>query len=150
MNRDGGFSYVNDQACRTLGYTRDELLQLRLWDIAPSFPKSLWYERWEGYQADRRGGAQHFEASQRRKDGAEFPVEVVSKHLWLGDVELHVAFVRDITERKRADEALRRSDVNLQLALDAARLGDWSWDILTGELVWSDRCKALYHLPRTR
>jgi PAS domain S-box-containing protein len=113
MNREGGFSYVNDQACRSLGYSRDELLQLCLWDIDPVFPKALWFERWEAYQKDRRGGAEHLESSHRRKDGSLFPVEVVSKHLWLGDAEVHVAFVRDITERKNAEEALREKTEEL-------------------------------------
>ena len=150
MNREGGFSYVNEQACHALGYTCDELLRLHLWDIDPAYTPQRWFERWTAYQDDRHSGAEHRESCHRRKDGSLFPVEVVSRHLWLGDEELQVAFVRDITERKRAEEALRRSEANLQLALEAAGLGDWSWDIVTGEIVWSARCKALYGLsPET-
>ncbi len=53
----------------------------------------------------------------------------------------------DITERKRAEEALRRREAHLQLALEAGQLGDWHWNIATGEVTWSVRCKALYGLP---
>ncbi len=49
-------------------------------------------------------------------------------------------------ERKQAEEALRRSEAGLQLALEAGRLGDWQWNIVTGEVTWSARCKALYGL----
>jgi PAS domain S-box-containing protein len=103
MTRDGGFSYVNDEACRSLGYTREELLRLNLSDIDPVFPKELGFSRWESYQKDRRGGVEHLESVHRRKDGTDFPVEVTSKHIWFGDIELHVAYVMDITERKRAE-----------------------------------------------
>jgi PAS domain S-box-containing protein len=109
INRDGGFSYVNDQACFSLDYTREALLRLHLWDIDPVFPKELWFSRWEGYQSNRRGGTEHLESLHRRKDGSTFPVEVVSKHLWLGEEELHVAFVQDITEKKKLEAQLLRT-----------------------------------------
>ena len=47
LERNGQFSYVNDQACRSLGYTRDELLSLFLWDVDPDFPKERWSNHWE-------------------------------------------------------------------------------------------------------
>jgi PAS domain S-box-containing protein len=49
--------------------------------------------------------------------------------------------------RLRASEALRRSEANLHIALDAAELGPWHWNIVTGELLWSPQCLALYGLP---
>ncbi len=64
-----------------------------------------------------------------------------------GDPVRMIGTIQDITERKRSEEALRTSEANLQLAFEAARLGDWSWDIAAGEVKWSDRCKALYGLP---
>lgn len=110
LNREAGFEYVNDQACRSLGYTREELMRLRLWDIDPIYPKERWDKNWESYQGSRRGGAENVETLHRRKDGSVFPVEVSSNHLWFGDKELHVAVVRDITERKRAAAALEESE----------------------------------------
>jgi PAS domain S-box-containing protein len=108
MTCDAGFSYVNEQACRSLGYTRDEMMRLKLWDIDPVFPKERWETIWTQRQGDSIN-AIRLESLHRRKDGAVFPVEVSAKHLWLGDHEFHVAFVRDITEHKRAEEALRES-----------------------------------------
>src|SRR5579884_3616530 len=96
MTRDAGFSYVNEQACRSLGYTRDELLSLKLWEIDPIFPKARWEEIIES-----RVDTVHTETLHRRKDGIIFPVEVSARHLWLGEDEFHVAFVRDISERKQ-------------------------------------------------
>jgi PAS domain S-box-containing protein len=114
MNRDAEFTYVNDQACRSLGYTREELTHLKLWDIDPVYPKERWYANWEQYQEQRHGGSENVETLHRRKDGYVFPVDVSSTHLWFGNEELHVAVVRDITERKRMEKLIQ--------ALNAAAL----------------------------
>jgi two-component system, cell cycle sensor histidine kinase and response regulator CckA len=113
INSDGGFSYVNDKACWSLGYTRDELLHLKLWDIDPVYPKDLWASNWENYQINRQGGGELLETLHRHKDGTTFPVEVISKHLWFGDEELHIAVVRDITERQRAAKEKEKLQVQL-------------------------------------
>jgi PAS domain S-box-containing protein len=52
----------------------------------------------------------------------------------------------DIEARRRAEEALRESEEKLRLAKDAAGMGAWNWDLVTGELVWTDRCRALFGL----
>ncbi len=110
IKKDARFDYVNDQACRMLGYTRDELMQLSLFDIDPYFPQKRWEDDWKNFQRGRQGGTVIVESFQRRKSGELFPVDVTAKHLWFGERELHVAVVRDITERKRAEEALQNSE----------------------------------------
>ena len=136
ITRDAGFSYVNEQACRSLGYTRDELLGLRIWDIDPIYPRKRWERVWAQRQEDE-AEAVALETLHRRKDGTIFPVEVTAEHLRLGDDEFHVAFVRDITGRKRAEEALKEAEARLRLALQAGKIGTWDWNITTGRIVWS-------------
>ena len=46
--------------------------------------------------------------------------------------------------RQRAEEAERRGAETLSIALEAAQMGTWDWNIATGELAWSDRCKAIF------
>lgn len=116
MTRDAGFSYVNEQACRSLGYTRDELMRLKLWDIDPIYPKENWEKTWTQRQEEQIVTV-HVETLHRRKDGVVFPVEVSAKHLWFGDHEFHVAFVRDITERKKAEEAIAAERERLSVTL---------------------------------
>ena len=51
------------------------------------------------------------------------------------------------TARRVAEEAARQSSETLALALAASNMGTWDWNIATGELEWSDRCKALFGIP---
>jgi PAS domain S-box-containing protein len=60
--------------------------------------------------------------------------------------ELHQALKKSAANRDRSDRALRESEENLRLALDAAKLGIWRWDKGTGteELQWDSRCRTLF------
>src|SRR6266568_1745904 len=53
----------------------------------------------------------------------------------------------EVEERKRTEAALRDSEEKLRLAKEAARMGAWNWDLRTGELSWTERCKALFAIP---
>ncbi len=54
---------------------------------------------------------------------------------------------REIAERKRVEESLRRSEEHLRLAMSAACLGTWEWDLLTDRVIWSDGVEAIFGLP---
>ena len=98
---------VNDAACRSLGYSRDELASMSVHDFDPDFPPQLWPDHWEEL---KQRGAMTFESRHRAKDGRVFPVEITVNYLKFGDQEYNFAFVRDITDRKQAEEALRTAD----------------------------------------
>ena len=132
LGREGNFEYVNKQACRSLGYTREELMALRLWDIDPLFPEDRWRDWWDGHWQDGKAGTLQHETRHRRKDGAVFPVEVSARHFWFDDHEFHVAFVRDITARNQAEAALRESIRLLNESQSVARMGHYSLNAVTG------------------
>jgi two-component system cell cycle sensor histidine kinase/response regulator CckA len=135
LTHDGGFEYVNDQACRSLGYTREELMGLKLWDIDPVFPKEQWFADWERYQKNRQGGTEIFETMHRRKDGTLFPVDLRAQHLWFGDREVHVGVLQDITDRKRAEERLKESEEQYRTLVDNIQDVLYRCD-LNGDLVF--------------
>ncbi len=62
-------------------------------------------------------------------------------------LRLYATTLGHLITRKRAEESLRTSEEQLQLALDAGQMGLWDWNITTGEVVWSPQCLALYGLP---
>jgi PAS domain S-box-containing protein len=97
------FLDVNERACAELGYSREELLAMTVFDIDPNIDESV--RARVGQQLGESGFAT-IEGVHRRKDGTTFPVEVNLRKVRL-DREYVVAVSRDITERKRAEERLR-------------------------------------------
>jgi two-component system cell cycle sensor histidine kinase/response regulator CckA len=107
MDSDGRLIYVNGAACSSLGYSRDELLSMTVHDIDLSFPKVAWPKQWEVLKKRR---TLKLESQHRREDGSTFPVEVLGNFLEYEGKEYNCAFAWDITDRKLAEEALRRSE----------------------------------------
>ncbi|MDG4595312.1 MAG: PAS domain S-box protein [Candidatus Contendobacter sp.] len=113
---DGRFINVNDQACDSLGYARAELLTMAVWDIDPDFSPERWPPHWE---RTRQLKKRRFETQHRRKDGTIFPVEITANYIEYDGQEYDFAFARDITERKRAETALRESEARLRAAIES-------------------------------
>ena len=125
------FLYVNDAACRSLGYTRKELLLMTVHDIDPNFPKKVWLAHWKEL---REKGALVFMSNHRTKDGKLLPVEICIDYLEYLGKEYNIAFVRDITNRKKQEDALRESEQKyyklIESATDAIFLADKDTGIL--------------------
>ena len=116
---DGGrFRYVNEEACRVLGYTRAELLGMGVSDIDPEFPAERWPDHWRDLKAQR---SLTFESRHRTRDGRIFPVEISANYFEYGGRAYNLALVRDITERKRAEEEVRNTAAQWQATFDAVQ-----------------------------
>jgi PAS domain S-box-containing protein len=109
LDSDGALVYVNEAACRSLGYTREELLRLTVWDVDPVHSREEWERSWRNLEEQRDPNATPLRTMHRRRDGTLFPVEVQAQHLELSDGAIKVAYVREITERDRLEAQLRQA-----------------------------------------
>ncbi|MFO0770133.1 MAG: PAS domain S-box protein [Nitrospiraceae bacterium] len=100
------FLDCNEPAHADLGYTREEFLQLSVFDIAPHFDPEVWRERIRSMPPQ---GSVPTESIHRRKDGSTFPVEVSCRLVHL-DRPYILAIVRDVSVRKSTEQALRLSE----------------------------------------
>jgi two-component system sensor histidine kinase/response regulator len=104
LDEDGKIIEANDRAIAIYGYSRQELLQLSIRDLLDPSEVSKFSWRWKNL-ADQR--AEVFEGCHRHKDGSPLPVEVSSRTIEMEGRIFHQSVIRDITERKRAEEDLR-------------------------------------------
>jgi PAS domain S-box-containing protein len=119
--------YTNRAALRTLNYTREEILGMKIEDVDPSFRSEVWPRYWRLLQ---RRGSTILESKQRKKDGHIFPVEISINYLEYGGEEYCCAFARDITERKNAERALKESEEKYRLL--AENINDVIWTMTLG------------------
>ena len=97
---NGTFEYVNASACESLGYTREELLQMTVFDIDPDFSKEGFDEFMEAFRKNKKAV---LETRHRRKDGKIFPVEIHTHYIVFDGKEYSIAFSRDISDRKHSE-----------------------------------------------
>ncbi|PKP29305.1 MAG: hypothetical protein CVU01_00585 [Bacteroidetes bacterium HGW-Bacteroidetes-18] len=116
---EGKFIEVNQQACETLGYSKEELLKLSVSDIEMDFDLKSVKKEWAKIES---GNKFTLYGNQKRKDGTIFPVELrFGCSEWKGQ-KLFLGLARDITERNKAEESLRQSEENLSITLNS--IGD--------------------------
>ena len=112
---DGSILEANAAATNAYGYSRDELLKLTINDLRAAGARGLTADQMA--QAD--AGGILFETIHRRRDGSTFPVEVSSQGATIDGTRMLISVVRDITERKQAEEALSHAHRELLEAKNA-------------------------------
>ena len=127
---------VNDRTCRALGYTREELLALTVFDVVPGLDQAAFDAV---NRRLRESGHLTFERERRRKDGTIHPVEV-SLSLVVEEREYAVMIVRDITERKAAERQIREQNE----ILSNAREGVMIVDLADRISLWNRGAEAIF------
>jgi PAS domain S-box-containing protein len=144
---DGTIGAWNRGAEKVFGYSAAEIVGKPLLVL---LPPERFNEAADVLAGIRSGESfEHFETVRVRKDGTNIDVSVTISPMRDGNGAVigASAVARDITGRKRAEQALRDSEENLRLALDGARLGTWQWKLETDELEGSPLSFALFGLP---
>ncbi|MDX1810281.1 MAG: PAS domain S-box protein [Sulfurospirillaceae bacterium] len=115
VTENGKFEYVNEQACKVLGYTKKELFSLCIKDIAKGFNADIWASHWEYMKTH---GSQTIERVHIRKDGTYFPVEINANYFLLENKSYNLAIVRDISQKKRQEDLLLQKEKELNALSD--------------------------------
>ncbi len=102
---DGNYTYVNRSFCEMIGYSRDELLQMTVFEVKAKDQDNSSFER---SKTTREG--RPFQVMLQRKDGSEFVAEILGKIITVNDVECVMGIVRDITDRIRTEAQVLESE----------------------------------------
>jgi PAS domain S-box-containing protein len=140
VDTEGRLLEVNESYCRMSGYSARELLAMRISDLAINETAGDAATR---IQRIMEQGESRFESRHRRKDGNVFDVEV-SVQYKPADGGRCVGFLRDITERKRAEEELRAKELILSESQRIAHVGSWNLDVATGITTWTPETYRVY------
>ena len=115
LDETGRFVYVNKAMADFLGYTQEEMQSLLLWDIAPYATVEAFKEFWRTWVARPPVG---HESVWRTRDGRLVPTDITSYVVATPERTLSINYGRDISARKRAEDALQESQRMLRLVLD--------------------------------
>ena len=141
----GRFLEVNPKFCEIMGRTERDLLARNLQSI--THPDDIAANL---AQIARITGseAQHIALEKRylRPDGSVRLTAVELVRLWAEGASPVVTMVQDITERKRAEESLRKSEERLRLAQQVAKIGTFEQNLQTGESRWTPETETMYGL----
>ncbi|BHH84525.1 hybrid sensor histidine kinase/response regulator [Desulforhopalus sp. 52FAK] len=111
INSDSSFQQINNSACTMLGYSEEELSQLRLIDVCPELTMDGWQTSWLNLT---RYGAVEAEMIFRHQTGREIPVDISATYFEFEGKAYNCAIARDITDRKRVEKALLESEERLR------------------------------------
>ena len=120
LDFEGNILYVNEAACRTTGYSTDELRGMKVFKLDPDFTPDIWAKSVEDL---RKQKIQFITTRHRCKDGRFIDVEIMTSYVQKGGKEYSFAFVHDISDRKQSEEAIARSREYLNQIFSSVKSG---------------------------
>jgi PAS domain S-box-containing protein len=144
---DGGIFIANPAACKMFGMTEDELRQAGRKGVMVTDDAAL-----AALEQRNQEGKVFTELTYKRKDGSTFCGELASKTFIDADGIVKASvIIRDVTEHRKTEEALRENKDRLELAQYIADLGSWEFDVKKGQAIWSKQLYEMFELnPETK
>ncbi len=149
IDESGVITAWNRQAELTFGWAAQEVIGRPLEEtLIPAEQRVAHRRGLQRFLATGEGPVlgRRLELSGLHRDGHEVPIELVIWALQEDEGWSFNAFLRDISERKRAENALRERERQLAEAQALAHVGSWHWDISTDVVTWSDELFRMYGL----
>ncbi len=130
------FIEVNEAAIRQYGYTREEFLQMTIWDIRPVEEKERLAR--EGNKVNPGSSIYRQKWCHLKKNGSLIHVEVSAQFVIYNGKKAALVLANDITESKLAQEALQQSNERFEYVTKATFDAIWDWDILNDRFYWGE------------
>lgn len=121
---------ANPSACRLYGYKIDELRKLKVTDITAEKTKTI--------DSINKNKLHIPYRLHKKKDGTIFPVELIIGPLKTEGKVYFIAQIHDLTKHLKMEKEVRESLASLKEAQKIAKIGNWHWNLKTGEVIWSD------------
>ena len=147
IDHEGRINEFNPAAERTFGYRRNDVLGKLLSDvIIPPSDRERHRQGLARYHAtgEARVLGKRVELTAMRVDGTEFPVELAISRIPMSGPPSFTGYLRDITQRRRAEEELRRSEAFLAEGQRLSRTGSFFWRVAKEEIVWSEQLYRMF------
>jgi len=139
IDGEGSIVSANPAIERMFGYRAEELVGQSAKTLLPEQERRRLYGHLAGNEPRGLGEAMGVtrELEGLAKDGRTFPIELSVRAVSFDGAQMFVGLIRDIGERKRAEETLRTTEERLRLALEAAHIGTFDWDVVSNRLISS-------------
>ena len=151
---DSGFIIRANPASEVMfGYSKDELILEKLEILIPNKFKNNHKTHRNNFSKNpiSRSMGQHLDLWGLKKDGTQFPLEISLSPTEIDNKQMVIAFVIDATTRMAEKQALVVSESRMAEAQRLAHVGNWSWNIQTGQRSWSDEFyRILGLIPRDK
>ncbi|HEX5338224.1 MAG TPA: PAS domain-containing protein [Gallionella sp.] len=146
MNAQGRFVYVNEAACRSLGYSREELLTMTPLDIDPDITDEFFRGLLDAIFSSAPSPTP-MESRHRARDGRVFPIEIAASSLKLEGENYCLTMVRDITARKEAERLLHEQQQAIRAVVENSPDAIARYDRQLRRSYVNPATQALYSLP---
>lgn len=145
IDDEGKIKHVNKESSRLLGYSKEELLHMHVFDIDVNHTKDYWKTHWENIKEKK---SLTFETTYTTKTGKKILVEVNVNYVEFHGQSFSLELARNITERKKTEESLRLSQEQLAATLNNTPNVAIQWYNHKGEVTyWNPASERLYGIP---
>ena len=142
----GNITEANQKAFMIFGYDKSELIGMNVENLMPSrFRKRHAEMRDSSFRTVKSRDLRHdMDFLALTKGGKELPVEISLSFSRRKNENVALVSLRDISERKAAEEALHRNETMLRRAQQLTQIGSWDWDVKTNKILWSDEVYRIF------
>ncbi len=140
------FVEVNDSAIEHYGYSREEFLAMTIAEIRPQEDVARLIRHIQTLPREGHATRESLGWRHRLKNGQVIDTEIHSQPIRFQGEAARLVVAIDVSRQMRNERALIESEEHLRLAVESANLGIWDMNLITNELRWSERCRALVQL----